>query len=121
MATDIEQVEAYFAALPEDSRAMLQEIRETIRAAAPQAVEAMSYGMPAFKDRKPIVAYGAFKQHCSLFPMSVATIDALAEEIGPYRTSKGTLQFSLAEPAPRDLITKVVKARVAENEAKRRK
>ena len=72
------------AALPEESRAALERLREMIKAAAPEATEAISYQMPAFKDHgRSLVAYAAFKDHCSLFPMSKAVIEARREELKP--------------------------------------
>jgi len=115
-----ERIEAYLAALPDPERAALEHLRAVIREAAPDATEAISYQMPAFKDRgRGLVAYAAFKDHCSLFPMSTKVFDELGEEIERYRSSKGTIRFTVAEPLPDDLVTRVVHARLAENEARR--
>ena len=117
---ETERIEAYLAALPGPERAALEHLRSVIRAAAPDATEAISYQMPAFKDRgRGLVAYAAFKDHCSLFPMSTKVFDELGEEIERYRSSKGTIRFTVAEPLPDDLVTRVVHARLAENEARR--
>src|SRR3989304_2625508 len=117
-------VEDYMAALPEESRAALERLREMIKAAAPEATETISYQMPAFKDHgRSLVAYAAFKDHCSLFPMSKAVIEARREELKPYLTGKGTLRFQADKPlpAPAALVRKLVKARLAENAAHRRR
>jgi uncharacterized protein YdhG (YjbR/CyaY superfamily) len=113
------EVEAYLARVPEPARTTLEKMRAMIRAAAPQeATEGMSYAMPAFKYRGALVAYAAFKDHCSLFPMGSSVIEEFAEELKGLRTSKGTIQFPLNQPLPKALVTKIVKARVAQNEAK---
>ena len=113
-------VEDYMAALPQESRAALERLREMIKAAAPEATETISYQMPAFKDHgRSLVAYAAFKDHCSLFPMSKAVIEARREELKPYLTGKGTLRFQADKPLPAALVRKLVKARLAENAARR--
>jgi len=116
----LEAVETYLAAVPEPAHTTLQKLRKTIRAAAPaEATECISYGMPAFRYKGALVGYAAFSKHCSLFPMSVAVIEAHAEELKELRTSKGTLQFPLNKPPAAALVKKLVKARVAENEARK--
>jgi len=115
-------VEDYLAALPEGSRAALEKLRRMIKAAAPEATETISYQMPAFKDHgRLLVAYAAFKHHCSLFPASGAVIEALGEELKPYFTGKGTIRFHVDKPLPAALVKKVVKARLEENAARSRR
>jgi len=110
-------VEAYLERVPEPARSTLAKVRAAIRAAAPKdATEGLSYGMPAFRYKGALVAYAAFKKHCSFFPMQAALIDAMQEELAGYRTSKGTLQFPVDTPLPAALVKKMVKVRVAENE-----
>ena len=110
----------YLDAVPEPARSTLQKVRKTIRAAAPkEATEYFSYGMPAFHFNGPLVCYAAFKDHCSLFPMGNAAIAEFAEELKPYRTAKGTIQFPLDKPLPATLIRKIVKARAQANAAKK--
>lgn len=117
----IAAVEAYLAKVPEPARTTLKKVRATITAAAPaQATEALSYGMPAFKYKGALVAYAAFKDHCSFFPMSASLLDELANELKSYRTSKGTLQFPLDKPLPASLVRKMVKMRVLQNEARKK-
>ncbi len=114
-------VEAYLARMPEPAQTTLRTLRDRIRAAAPRAAtECISYGMPAFRYKGALVAYAAFKNHCSFFPMQASLIDAMQDELAGYRTSKGTLQFSVDQPLPAALVRKMVKARVAENERKER-
>jgi len=111
-------VAAYLAALPKDSRTALQKLRKDIRAAAPDATELIAWGMPAFKQGRLLVGYAAFKDHCSLFPMSVAVMHRYAVELKKYVMTKGSIHFSVAKPLPATLVRRIVKARIAENEAK---
>jgi uncharacterized protein YdhG (YjbR/CyaY superfamily) len=118
-ATATEQVDAVLAALPADQRMALQTLRETIAAAAPEAEEAISYGMPAFRYRgRALVAYAAFKAHCSLFPMSAALIEAHHDELSTFATAKGTLHFTPEHPLPRDLVELIVRERMAQTDAR---
>ena len=112
-------VEAYLANVPEPARTTLEKIRAAIRAAAPkEAEECISYRMPAFRYKGALVAYAAFKQHCSFFPMSASMLDDFADDLKNYRTSKGTLQFPVDKPLPAALVRRMVKTRVEQNEAK---
>ena len=112
-------VEEYLAALPADSRTALEHLRAMIRAAAPGATEAISYGMPAFRDRgRMLVYYAAFKAHCSLFPASMAAIEANREGLKGFYAVKGTIRFSPDKPLPAALVRKIVEARLAENAAR---
>ena len=111
-------VDAYLAALPDEARAALEQLRRTIKAAAPDAIEVISYQMPAFKLRgRSLVAFAAFKAHYSLFPMSKAVIEAHQDELTAYQTSKGTIRFPFGQPLPAALVRRLVEARIAENEA----
>lgn len=121
-ATSAADVDAYLVKVPGDKRAALQALRETIRPAVPQAEEGMSYGVPAFRYlRRPLVAYAAAKDHCSLFPMSGAVMEAYRDELVSYDTSKGTIRFKPGEPLPDALVTKLVRARLAETDARSNK
>ena len=112
-------VDEYLAVLPEDRRAAMQALRETIRAAAPDAVELISYQMPAFKTHGQfLVSYAAFKKHYSLFPASEAVVEALGDELTPYLAGKGTIRFPANEPIPLATVTRIVKVRLAENAAR---
>jgi uncharacterized protein YdhG (YjbR/CyaY superfamily) len=113
-------VEDYLAALPEESRAALEKLRTTIKTAAPEATETISYQMPAFKDHgRILVYYAAFKDHYSLYPASNAVMEVLGEELKPYFSGKGTIRFDADKPLPVALVKKIVKARLEENAARR--
>jgi uncharacterized protein YdhG (YjbR/CyaY superfamily) len=115
-------VEDYLAALPDEPRAALEELRTAIRVAAPEATETIAYEMPAFKvDGRFLVSYAAFKDHCSLFPASGAVMEALGEELKPYFSGKGTLRFRADKPLPPDLVTRIVKVRLEEDAARSRR
>jgi len=111
-------VDAYLAKLSTDKRATLQKVRQAIRAAAPKAEEGLSYGMPAFIQGKPIAGYSASANHCAYFPMSGAVTTALADDLAKYEVSKGGFRFPIGKPPPATLVRKLVKARLAEIEAK---
>lgn len=112
------QVDAFLAGLPPDVRDALESLRGTIAAAAPEAVETLSYGVPAFRYRgRPLVSFGAGKNHCAFYVQSPAVMDAHAAELDGYDTSKGTIRFAPGEPLPAGLIEKLVKARIAETDA----
>ena len=113
-------VDDYLAALPEDRRGPMEQIRDAVRAAAPEAVEAISYKMPAFKlDGRFFVSYDAYKAHYSLFPWSDRMVAELGEEIAPYVHGRGTLRFPADQPIPTDLIGRIVAIRLEEHAADR--
>ena len=113
-------VEDYLASLPRESHDALQRLRSTIKAAAPEATETISYQMPAFKHGgRFLVSYAAFKDHLSLFTASEAVMDALGEELKPYFSGKGTLRFQADRPIPGALVKKIVKQRLEEIAARR--
>jgi uncharacterized protein YdhG (YjbR/CyaY superfamily) len=110
--------EDYLAALPEAPRAALEKLRKTIKAAAPEATETISYQMPTFRLRgRFLVSYAAFKDHCSLFPASEAVLEALGEELRPYFSGKGTIRFTVDKPLPSSVVKKIMKTRIEENSA----
>ena len=112
-------VQAYFASLPKEQRSPLQKLRETIAAAAPEAEEGVTYSMPGFLlGGKGFVAYAAFKDHYSFFPMSTKAIDAHRDELGACVTGKGTISFEYGRPLPTGLVKKVVKTRLTEAAAR---
>jgi uncharacterized protein YdhG (YjbR/CyaY superfamily) len=106
-------VDEHLAALPAARRAWMQQLRETIRAAAPDAVEVITYGMPGFKsDGSYLVSYEAFKRHYSLFAGG-AVIDAFRDEVEPYVQAKSTIAFPIGMPVPVELVTKIIRYRLA--------
>ena len=108
----VKSVEEYLAAVPEPARSTLEKVREVIRSVVPKETEeVISYGMPAFKNKKPIVWYAAFSDHCSLFP-TPAVIEKFKKELAGYTISKGTIQFPSDKPMPAALLKKIVKARM---------
>lgn len=115
------EVEKYLAKVPSEPRATLEKLRKTIKAAAPKAVEVISYGIPTFKlNGRMLVSYAAFKEHCSFFPGS-APIKAHEAELKSYVTSKGTIRFPISKPLSAALVKKLVKTRIEENEARAKK
>jgi uncharacterized protein YdhG (YjbR/CyaY superfamily) len=114
-------VDEYLAGIPEPARSNLNKIRAAIRSAVPpEATETISYGIPAFKDKRVLVWFAAFSNHCSLFP-TASVIEAFKNELKGFFTSKGTVQFPMDKPLPTALIKKLVKARVAQHEGKKRR
>jgi uncharacterized protein YdhG (YjbR/CyaY superfamily) len=107
-------VDEYFAGVPEPARNTLHQMRVAIRSAVPtEATEAISYKIPSFQYKGPLLWYAAFSDHCSLFP-TAAVIAAFKKELKGYALSKGTIQFPLDKPLPANLVRKLVKARLAQ-------
>ncbi len=108
-------VDAYLAALPADKQAALQKLRKQIHAAAPGAVETMSYGVPTFKlHGKMLVSIGAAKKHCALYGGIGEVVAAYAAALKDYSLSKGTIRFTPEKPIPAALVENLIKARVAQ-------
>ncbi len=118
--TAVRSVDEYLAALPADRRAVVEGLRRTIRAAAPEADESIAYQMPALRSHggQFLVSYAAFRRHYSLFPASAGVVAALGAELAPYLTGKGTIRFAADRPIPADLVTRIVEVRLAENAAR---
>jgi len=110
-------VDAYLAAVPSGFREALQRLRSTIRAAAPGAVEVISYRMPAFRQDGILVYYAAFRDHLSFFPGSVTARSRFARELRPFESGRGTYRFTPDHPIPARLVRAIVKVRLAENAA----
>jgi uncharacterized protein YdhG (YjbR/CyaY superfamily) len=114
-------VDEYLAGIPEPARSTLNKIRAAIRSAVPpEATETISYRIPAFKDKGVLVWFAAFSNHCSLFP-TASIVEAFKNELKGFSTSKGTIQFPADKPLPTALVKKLVKARVVQNESKKRR
>lgn len=109
-----EKLRAYLAALPPESRRILKKVRETIRAAVPDAVDHFSYGMPGFKlDGRPLIWYAAWREHFSLYPMTEAIRLANAKELAGYEMSKGTIRFPWTKPPSSALVRRLARGRAA--------
>lgn len=116
------EIDAYLSAVPDEPRAALEKLRNTIREAAPDATEKMGYGTPAFYYQgRPLVSFGAAKNHCSFYVQSPAAMEALQAELKPYDTAKGTVRFTADKPLPAALVKKLVRARIKETDAARAK
>jgi|SRR6266849_5475999 len=110
-------IDEYLAKVKPDQRATLEKLRRTILATAPEAEECISYGIPAFRlDGRSLVAFGAWANHCSFYPMSSATLKDFQDDLKDFQTSKGTIRFSPGKPLPATLVKKLIKARMAENQ-----
>ncbi len=107
-------VEEYFEDLPNDSKIILQKLRQTIKKAAPKAEEVISYNIPAFKFHGVLVFYAAQKKHIGFYP-TASGISLFKKELEKYEIAKGTVRFPLDKPLPLGLITKIVKFRMQEN------
>jgi uncharacterized protein YdhG (YjbR/CyaY superfamily) len=111
-------VDAYLARVSDEQRVALQRLRQTILSVIPSAEECISYGMPGFRyDGKVLVWIGAGANHCAFYPGAV--IQGLGVDLEGYETSKGTIRFQPDEPLPATLVRKILKARIAQNAAKR--
>jgi uncharacterized protein YdhG (YjbR/CyaY superfamily) len=105
-------IDEYVASFPEDVQAALEQVRATIREAAPEAAEAISYGIPTFKlNGKNLVHFGGFKSHIGFYPTPTG-IESFKKELSAYKEGKGSVQFPLDQPMPLDLINRMVRYRV---------
>ena len=115
-------IDDYLANVKPDHRDALQKLRQTIQTAVPSAEECISYGIPAFRfNRRLLVFFGAWSNHCAFYPGSSATLKKFRNELRNFQTSKGTLRFSPDKPMPVALVKKLLKARIAENNARANK
>lgn len=114
MKKDFTNIDAYIAGFPIEVQEILEQMRMTIRKAAPDATETISYAMPAFKLKNNLVYFAAYKNHIGFYPTASA-IKAFQQEIAVYKNSKGAIQFPIDQPLPLDLIAKIVTFRVNES------
>jgi uncharacterized protein YdhG (YjbR/CyaY superfamily) len=112
------KVDDYISSFPEEIQEILKQIRKTIRASAPNAVETISYQMPAFKLNGVLVYFAAQKKHIGFYPTASGVKKFQKELLGKYEFSKGAIRFPTDEPIPIDLIKRIVEFRVAENTGK---
>lgn len=118
MSAPAKDIYEYLAALPEQDREVLQQLRQTIKAAAPEATESIGYRIPAFKYHGPLVSFAAFPDHLSFILQSPPLAEKYRDEVKPFTLSGTTIRFTADNPLPPALVTKLVKARMAENEAR---
>jgi uncharacterized protein YdhG (YjbR/CyaY superfamily) len=119
--TKAKTIDDYLDALSADKRAALEKLRKVIKAAAPKAEECISYGLAAFRlDGRLLVAFGAGANHCAFYPGSGSTVADHQDELKNYETTKGSIHFQPDKPLPAALVRKLVKARIAENEKRRK-
>jgi uncharacterized protein YdhG (YjbR/CyaY superfamily) len=113
--TKYASADEYMSHLPEDRRAAMERLRRAIRAAAPEATEAIAYNMPAFRlASRFLVSYEAFKHHYSLFAWSDAMLAELGDELRPHAVGKGTIRFPADQPIPLGLVARIVEIRIRE-------
>lgn len=110
-------VDEYIAAFPADIQKRMQQLRKTIRAAAPKAEELISYQMPAYKYLGMLVYFAAYKNHIGFYPGAGGVLE-FYKELFSYKNAKGSVQFPHDRPIPFEVITKIVKFRVKQNEEK---
>ena len=118
-AVPFTNIDEYLATLPEDKRQVLEALRQTIKEAAPEAEEVISYMMPTFKYHGSLVHFAAFKNHFSLFPGG-ALVEQFKESLKSYKTSKGTISFTAENPLATALVKKIVWHLMEQNEEKQR-
>ena len=113
----VSDVDDYLATLAPERREPMQQLRQAIAAAAPEAIESIAYAMPAFRSHggQFLVSYDAYKNHYSLFPASDAVIQGLGDELTPYLAGSGTIRFPVSKPIPVDLVARIIKIRWEEN------
>ena len=115
----VKSIDDYLEKLTADKRAALEKLRKTIRAAAPEAEECISYQIPAFRQNGMLVGFAATAKHCAFFPFNSTTVAAHKAALKGFETSKGAIRFQPEKPLPATLVRKLVKERVAENTQRR--
>jgi len=115
ITTKPNNIDEYIAGFPKDVQKILEQIRTTVKQAAPEAEETISYAMPAFKLQGNLVYFAAFKNHIGFYALPTGN-EAFKKELSTYKTGKGSIQFPLDKPMPLDLVTRIVKFRIKENQ-----
>ena len=109
-------VDDYIKALPGNFRSMLEKLRQVIKKAAPKAEEIISYQIPTYRYKGPLIHFAAFKDHCSLIVINKQIIKTFEKELKDYKTTGTTIHFTAAKPLSSSLVQKIVKIRIKENE-----
>jgi uncharacterized protein YdhG (YjbR/CyaY superfamily) len=116
--TSAKSIDDYIAQFPSATRQVLEELRALIKATAPEATETISYAIPTFDlGGRHLVHFAGFDKHIGFYPIP-SGLEAFKEDLNPYKTGKGSVQFPLGKPLPRDLIRRIVEFRVEENTRK---
>jgi uncharacterized protein YdhG (YjbR/CyaY superfamily) len=113
-------VDEYFSTLSPGTKNILEQVRNTIKQAAPQAIEVISYNMPAVKMHGILVYYAAYKEHIGFYP-TASPIEIFKDELSAFKWSKGAIQFPIDKPMPVGLIGRIVRFRVQQDQAKEKK
>jgi uncharacterized protein YdhG (YjbR/CyaY superfamily) len=114
-------VDAYLATMPENMLPILNKLRSTIKAAAPQAAEVINYGVPYYTYNGALVSFAGGKNHCGFYVLSSKAMKEHEDELKPYDTATTAIRFSIDKPLPVALVKKIVKTRLKENEARKKK
>lgn len=117
----IKTIDEYIATFPQNIQDILEDVRKAIRDSAPDAQEAITYGVPTFKLNGNLVHFAAYKKHLGFYPAGSSAIEAFKTELSNYSLSKGTIRFPLDEPIPLELVKKIVKFRVKQNVSRSKK
>lgn len=105
-------IDNYLESIPQPFRAEMQRIRSAVHTLLPNAAECISYAMPAFRyNRRILLYFAAWKEHCAIYPSGASTVDRLGEDYTPFRTGRGTLQYTLHSPMPDALLHRLILAR----------
>ncbi len=116
---NVHTIDEYIKTYPKETQVVLEQLRQTIQKAAPEAKESIAYGIPTFKLHGNLVHFGGYKNHIGFYP-APSGIEEFKKELSVYQTGKGTLAFPIDKPLPLDLVTRVVKFRVSQNQLKKK-
>ncbi len=115
MNSSVKDFDSYFSLQPKSVRSSLEKLRQAIKTLAPDTVEVISYGMPAYKYHGMLVGFAAYKKHIGFYPWNGSTVPKFKDELKQFNTSKGAIQFPIDKPIPLALVKKIVKFRMKEN------